>query len=166
MRGLAAIGPTAALLATLTVGVSTAGARPDVRSGSRAPAKADVSAHAARRGITITTRMVGSFGRILVDGRGLPLYTFSRDRGSRSRCYGDCAAAWPVTYAQGSPRARGGASSSLLGRHRRRDGRLQVTYRGRPLYYYVRDSPGVALCHDVREFGGLWLLVRPSGRDV
>ena len=39
-----------------------------------------------------------------------------------------------------------------------------MTYRGRPLYYYVGDrKPGQILCQNVREFGGLWLIVRPSG---
>ena len=56
---------------------------------------------------------------------------------------------------------------SLLGTTRRRGGRLQVTYNGWPLYYYVGDRrPGQILCQNVREFGGLWLVVRPSGQLV
>ena len=120
----------------------------------------------ARHGVTITTRQVGSYGRVLVDGSGLPLYYFTRDKGTSSRCYGTCAAAWPVTLAKGTPVARGGVKQRLLGRQRRSDGRFQATYAGHALYTYVSDSPGVALCHNVREFGGLWLLVRSSGRRV
>ena len=120
----------------------------------------------ARHGVTITTRQVGSYGRVLVDGSGLPLYYFTRDKGTSSRCYGPCAAAWPVTLAKGTPVARGGVKQRLLGRQRRSDGRFQATYAGHALYTYVSDSPGVALCHNVREFGGLWLLVRSSGRRV
>jgi predicted lipoprotein with Yx(FWY)xxD motif len=126
----------------------------------------DGAAHAAKRGVTITTRSIAGFGTVLVDGRGLPLYIFTADRGKSSRCYGACARAWQVTYAGGRPRAAGSARQGLLGTTRRADGRRQVTYRGRPLYYYVGDRPGVALCHDVREFGGLWLLIRASGRRV
>jgi hypothetical protein len=37
---------------------------------------------------------------------------------------------------------------------------------GHPLYYYVHDPPGEVLCHDVEEFGGLWLVVDPSGEAV
>jgi predicted lipoprotein with Yx(FWY)xxD motif len=56
---------------------------------------------------------------------------------------------------------------SRLGTSRRRDGRLQVTYNGRPLYFYVGDKkPGQVLCQNVDEFGGTWLVVRPSGRLV
>lgn len=50
---------------------------------------------------------------------------------------------------------------------RRRDGRRQVTYNRRQLYYYVGDKkPGQVLCQNVDEFGGTWLVVRPSGRLV
>jgi predicted lipoprotein with Yx(FWY)xxD motif len=55
----------------------------------------------------------------------------------------------------------------LVGTVRRTDGRRQVTYNGWPLYYYVGDrSPGQVTCQNVREFGGLWLVVRPGGTLV
>jgi predicted lipoprotein with Yx(FWY)xxD motif len=57
--------------------------------------------------------------------------------------------------------------ASLLGTVPRANGARQVTYAGRPLYYYVGDRrPGQVLCQNVREFGGLWLVVRPNGRLV
>ena len=60
-----------------------------------------------------------------------------------------------------------GVEQSLLGTTRRRDGRLQVTYNGWPLYYYVDDiRPGQVTCQNVDEFGGLWLVVRPRGQLV
>ncbi len=61
-----------------------------------------------------------------------------------------------------------GAQSSLLGTIARRGRRSrQVTYRGRPLYYYVSDRrPGQVTCQDVVEFGGTWLVVSPSGRAI
>jgi hypothetical protein len=44
---------------------------------------------------------------------------------------------------------------------------LQATYAGRPLYRYVGDRrPFQVLCQNVREFGGLWLVVRPDGTLV
>jgi predicted lipoprotein with Yx(FWY)xxD motif len=107
------------------------------------------------------------FGRILFDGRGFALYAFTRDPRSRSTCTGACAAAWPPYLVQSAPRATAGVQRTLLGTVRRTDGRLQVTYAGRPLYYYVGDrSPGQILCQNVSEFGGLWLVVRPTGRLV
>jgi predicted lipoprotein with Yx(FWY)xxD motif len=115
---------------------------------------------------TITVRS-SSYGRILFDGRGRALYAFTRDRGKQSRCYGACAAAWPVYYAKGRLLAGAGVRQSLIGTTRRRDGRMQVTYGGRPLYYYVGDRrPGEVRCQNVVEFGGTWLVVRPNGTLV
>jgi hypothetical protein len=41
-----------------------------------------------------------------------------------------------------------------------------VTYAGRPLYYYVGDGRLQVRCQNVDEFGGLWLVLRGSGRLV
>jgi predicted lipoprotein with Yx(FWY)xxD motif len=107
-----------------------------------------------------------AYGRVLFDGRGFVLYTFSADRRT-SRCSGACAAAWPPFIVKRAPRAGVGAHRSLIGAVRRRDGRLQATYAGRPLYYYVGDrKPGQILCQNVSEYGGLWLVVRPNGVPV
>jgi predicted lipoprotein with Yx(FWY)xxD motif len=107
------------------------------------------------------------YGRILFDGRGFALYTFTRDPRRRSTCAGACAKKWPPYIVSGRPVARVGANGSLLGTIRRSDRRLQVTYAGRPLYYYVGDKkPGQILCQGVSLFGGLWLVVRADGRPV
>ena len=106
------------------------------------------------------------YGRVLFSGADRALYAFTRDPRRRSRCYGDCAEAWPPFYAKGRPRAAGDVRQALLGTIRRRDGRRQVTYRGRPLYFYVADPPRQILCQDVVEFGGTWLVVDASGHLV
>jgi predicted lipoprotein with Yx(FWY)xxD motif len=66
----------------------------------------------------------------------------------------------------GAPEAAGDATAKLLGTTERRDGSTQVTYDGRPLYYYVDDPRGQILCHGVVEFGGVWLAVQPDGEAV
>ena len=113
------------------------------------------------------TRIVvgkSQFGRMLFNSDRQAIYVFGRDKRNRSRCYGECAAAWPPVYTSGRPKALSGVEKSLLGTTRRRDGRLQVTYAGRPLYYYAHEGPGQVLCHDVVENGGIWKVVAPSGR--
>jgi predicted lipoprotein with Yx(FWY)xxD motif len=126
--------------------------------------KAD-TAMAARRHGTIVKVIDSQYGRVLADGRGEAFYLFDKERSARSQCYGECAAAWPpvLARASGGPRSGRGAAASLLGTTRRRDGKIQVTYAGHPLYYYVHDSPGRILCHDVFEYGGTWLVVKPNG---
>ena len=101
------------------------------------------------------------FGTIVFDSRGFVLYAFTKDAKGKSACYGACAKAWPPYLVKTAPKGR------LLGATRRKDGKLQVTYAGRPLYYYVGDTqPRQILCQNVSEFGGLWLVVRPSGKLV
>jgi predicted lipoprotein with Yx(FWY)xxD motif len=116
---------------------------------------------------TLTVRS-SSYGAILFDGRGRALYAFTRDRrGGSSRCYGACARAWPVYFASGRLVAGKSVKRSLIGTIRRRDGRRQITYNGRPLYYYVGDTrAGQVTCQNVAEYGGTWLVMRPSGALV
>jgi predicted lipoprotein with Yx(FWY)xxD motif len=106
------------------------------------------------------------FGRILADGHGQALYSFSRERGRSSRCYGACARAWPPAPARGWPVASRSARGGLVGTTVRRDGTRQLTYAGHPVYLYVGDSPGRVLCHGVTEFGGVWRVVRADGAAV
>jgi predicted lipoprotein with Yx(FWY)xxD motif len=105
------------------------------------------------------------FGPVLIEKKsGLVAYAFTREnQGGKPRCYGGCADAWPPILAKGKPRAGSGVDDDLLGRAKRRNGDKIVTYDGRPLYFYVDDSPGVILCNNVFEFGGHWLVIAPDG---
>ena len=115
---------------------------------------------------TLTVRTT-RFGKILFAGNGRALYGFTRDRrNGPSRCYGDCAAAWPVYFAKGTLKAGAGVKQSLIGTIRRRDGRRQVTYNGWPLYYYAHEKAGEVKCQNVKTHGGTWLVVRPAGTLV
>jgi predicted lipoprotein with Yx(FWY)xxD motif len=126
-----------------------------IASPSMGAQRSAVGAHASR------------YGTILFDGRGFVLYAFTKDPRGHSACSGTCAKRWPPYLVGSRAVAAAGANARLLGTIRRGDGTKQVTYAGRPLYYYVGDrSPGQILCQNVFEFGGRWLVVRPSGRPV
>jgi predicted lipoprotein with Yx(FWY)xxD motif len=130
------------------------------------PVKAE---RAADRRPTRTTelRLRGSeYGRVLFDDEGGALYLFTKEEGRQSECYGACARAWPPFYARGKLEAGPGVDRSLLGKTERRDGRKQVTYAGRPLYYYIDDPRNEVDCHNVFEFGGDWLAVQASGEPA
>jgi predicted lipoprotein with Yx(FWY)xxD motif len=151
------------LLVALALLAFAAGGAVGVREAPASASSAD--AYALGQG-TLTVRST-RFGRVLFDGRGRVLYGFTRDRrGGPSRCYGECAAAWPVYFAKGTTSAGAGVAKSLIGTTRRRDGRRQVTYNGWPLYFYAHEGPGEVRCQNVDEFGGLWLVVRPNGKLV
>ena len=128
-------------------------------------AVAPASATAGATGLTVAARG-SAYGSVLFDGSGRALYAFTKDWRNRSRCFGACAKAWPVAYTRGRPRAGRGVRSRLLGSIARRGGGRQVTYAGRPLYYYVGDGVGQIRCQNVFEYGGTWLVIRGSGALV
>jgi predicted lipoprotein with Yx(FWY)xxD motif len=127
------------------------------------PRTAEETPRPRPRGTTIVLRD-SEFGPMLFNARRQAIYIFENDRPNRTVCYGECAAAWPPVYTRGTPRAANGARRSLLGTIRRRDGRRQVTYAGKPLYYYANEGPGEVRCHNVDLNGGLWWVVGRDGR--
>jgi len=77
-------------------------------------------------------------GGINSDKPQFVVYVFDSDpiSGGISNCYGGCAAAWPPVYVTDD-----NASGILnLGFIVRNDGTKQVTYEGRPLYFYAGDQ--------------------------
>jgi predicted lipoprotein with Yx(FWY)xxD motif len=115
----------------------------------------------AKPGVTIKT--AGSqFGKVLFSKSNRAIYYFDKESGRRPKCYGNCAEAWPPVLTSGKPQAAGAVKSNLLGTTQRGN-KKQVTYDGHPLYFYVDDPKGEVLCHDIEEFGGLWLAVKPDG---
>jgi predicted lipoprotein with Yx(FWY)xxD motif len=106
-------------------------------------------------------------GRILVDRRGVTLYDFVADKGTTSVCYDACAALWPPLITSGKPISGPGVKASLLGTTRRSDGKLEVTYGGHPLYYFVSDRhPGQTTGQGVNQFGGPWWVLSPAGKEI
>jgi predicted lipoprotein with Yx(FWY)xxD motif len=106
-------------------------------------------------------------GRILVDSKGITLYDFVKDKGTTSACYGACAALWPPLITKGKPVAGPGVRASLLGTTKRKDGKLEVTYAGRPLYYFVTDTkPGQTTGQGVNQFGAPWWVLSPAGKEI
>ena len=104
------------------------------------------------------------FGSMLFDSKRQAIYIFENDSKNKTVCYDECAAAWPPVFTDGDPRAGEGVKQSLLGTVERRDGKLQATYAGKPLYFYAHEDPGQVLCHNIHLNGGLWWVVGPDGK--
>ena len=106
-------------------------------------------------------------GQILVDEEGKTVYLFVADTGTSSTCYSSCATFWPPVLTTGAPQAGAGANASLLGTTTRTDGKVEVTYAGHPLYYFLNDkASGDTKGQGVNGFGGLWWVLNPSGAAV
>ena len=95
----------------------------------------------------LATTTVGSrtvLGATMLDGafHVFPVYSLSSDSASSSACTGACAVTWPPLLTGGTPGLLGGLKASSLGTLTRSDGTVQVTYRGKPLYLYSRETVG------------------------
>jgi predicted lipoprotein with Yx(FWY)xxD motif len=106
-------------------------------------------------------------GMVLVDSNGMTVYDFHKDKGTTSSCYGACEQAWPPVTTEGEPTVGNGASASKLGTTKRKDGTMQVTYAGHPLYTFVEDKkPGEAHGNDTSAFGAQWYALKGSGEEA
>lgn len=119
-------------------------------------------------GTRIDVNTSDRFGRYLTDENGRAIYMFTADSKGESSCYDACARAWPPVTTTGNPEtASSGLDKSKLGTINRRDGVTQVTYDGKPLYYFARDTgPQQLSGQDVEGFGGEWYLVAPDGTTI
>lgn len=93
---------------------------------------------------------------MLVGANGMTLYTFDRDTAGsgKSVCNGPCATNWPPLMATDTDKPMGDYSVIT-----RDDGKKQWALRGKPLYYWVRDTkPGDATGDNVQN---VWRIARP-----
>ena len=95
-------------------------------------------------------------GTYLVDAKGMTLYVFDKDKEpGKSVCYGGCVKSWPpFALEAGQPEP-----VSPLSVITRDDGTKQYAYKGKPLYYYAKDSSPGDIKGDA--VGKVWWIVKP-----
>jgi predicted lipoprotein with Yx(FWY)xxD motif len=103
-------------------------------------------------------------GIMLFDLSGHTLYRFDGDKGSVSTCYGGCAKAWPPALTEGKIRAVD-VPRKMVGTSKRKDGTIQLTYDGHPLYTHSGEHQGKSDGNGVTAFGAKWHALRPNGED-
>ncbi|EOA04152.1 hypothetical protein HFRIS_013790 [Herbaspirillum frisingense GSF30] len=91
---------------------------------------------------------------ILVDAKGMTVYTFDKDTANsgKSVCNGPCAKLWPPVAPMGMPAA---PYSTVT----RDDGSAQLAYQGKPLYLYEADKKPGERTGD--NFKDIWHVVKP-----
>jgi predicted lipoprotein with Yx(FWY)xxD motif len=151
----------AALLVALALVLAACGGNDDEGSGAAAPAEPATTAAQAAGGMTVAVAS-GTLGDILVDGEGRTLYAFTKDQGDQSACSGQCADNWPALT--GTATAGTGVQASMLSASMQADGDNQVTYDGKPLYYFAGDAkPGDVNGQGV---GDVWFALTANGELV
>jgi predicted lipoprotein with Yx(FWY)xxD motif len=157
---------TIAAVALVAVGLAACGG--DDNNDSNTGAAADMSTGGG--GQTVATESISGVGDVLVDSRGMALYTNDMDTGAKIACTADCVTQWVPLTAPGSgqPSSDDSAVQAKLGTVKRPDGKSQVTFDGLPLYTFVEDSPGQATGDGFSDsFGGtnfVWTAATVSGK--
>jgi predicted lipoprotein with Yx(FWY)xxD motif len=96
-----------------------------------------------------------SKGKVLVDAKGMTLYTWDRDTtAGKSSCNGQCATNWPPLMASADAKADG--NWTIVARD---DGHKQWAYKGKPVYYWKDDKQAGDVAGDNR--GNVWHVVAP-----
>jgi predicted lipoprotein with Yx(FWY)xxD motif len=114
-------------------------------------------------GGTVVSWRTTPIGNAITTASGRTLYLFRGDSGTTSKCYGQCAKYWPPLLTTGKPVANGKVKGSLLGTTKRTDGKLQVTFKGHPLYTFAGDKKaGQASGEGSTAFGAAWYALAPS----
>ncbi len=108
------------------------------------------------------TVMIGTgkpVGNYLTDGEGRTLYYFTKDSSGQSACTGDCLKNWPAFTAD-TFSVPSGLSPDDFGTITRDDGTKQVTYKGSPLYYFIRDTKRGQV--NGQAVGKVWYVIDPA----
>ena len=109
---------------------------------------------------TISGMMGGAPAKVadgaFVGPSGMTLYTFDRDAAGsgKSVCNGPCATNWPPLAA-----GAGAAASGDWTVVTRDDGARQWAYKGKPVYYWVKDAKPGDRTGD--GFNNMWRVARP-----
>ncbi|MEU7895171.1 hypothetical protein AB0B45_20205 [Nonomuraea sp. NPDC049152] len=144
--------------------ITSCGGTPEHRTPEQVAAYPAVATPVAAATVKVAS---SSIGKILVDGKGMTLYLFEKDKNGKSDCYDACAKAWPPYLTKGEPKAEQGAKADLLKTVSRTDGGTQVVYGQWPLYYYHDDKkPGDVTGQDKEAFGAEWYALNPQGEKA
>jgi predicted lipoprotein with Yx(FWY)xxD motif/plastocyanin len=120
----------------------------------------DPAAFTATKAADFDVKLVSTQeGKVLADSKGRALYIFAKDEADLNSCKGQCLVNWPIFHSD-SLKVSADLKAEDFGMFTRADGTMQITYRGWPLYYYIKDQyPGQILGQNV---GKVWFLAGPD----
>lgn len=100
-------------------------------------------------------------GGMVVDSKGMTLYTYSDDTADKSACYDKCAQNWPPALASANDTETDNGDWTIL---TRTDGKKQWVLMGSPLYTYVGDKKKGDMTGDGKA-QGKWAMATMDGAD-
>ncbi len=119
--------------------------------------------YVANVGMSVQVRNVLGYGNILVGPAGMTLYTFDNDVPDSIACDDGCSINWQPLVVAEKPIAPTNLMVNVGFFRRKADddngARFQVTYKGKPLYYWSHDTAPGEVAGDGN--AGLWHVSRP-----
>jgi predicted lipoprotein with Yx(FWY)xxD motif len=145
---------------------STAAASPSTAAGSPS-ATATESASPTESEATeeeeykIEVAEASSIGKYLTGEDGKTLYIFKKDtKDNESTCTGQCAENWPpFVLDEGEQAEAGDGVTGTIATFDRPDGTKQVSYKGKPLYYFKNDAKAGDI--NGQGIGDVWFAATP-----
>jgi predicted lipoprotein with Yx(FWY)xxD motif len=121
--------------------------------GNPAPGRLQMRAETVGGDKVLSASMDNNFS--LLPHGTFPVYTLSNKNGQACQKY--CALIWPPVLTSGQPDAGPGVAQHALGVVVRPDGTRQVTYKGKPLYLFIKDAyiPGVSGTQSINGAGAV-----------
>jgi predicted lipoprotein with Yx(FWY)xxD motif len=144
--GSASRAASVAVIGVLVAACSAAATPTPPSATQAAPTQAVTTSEApgasAASGAVVVATASTTAGTVLVGPTGMALYTHAGDSATSSSCTGGCLAAWPalVVPSGGTVSGGAGATGTFATFTRSDDGTSQVTYNGKPLYYFASDA--------------------------
>lgn len=105
-------------------------------------------------------------GAAVLTVSGQAVYVHLTSSGAVAPCTVACLSVWPAVDASAVPPATSGVHASLLSTMELAGGTRILTYAGRPLYYFGRDTAAHVRGEGLSSFGGSWYAVAPSGKPI
>ena len=133
-------------------------------SEASSPAESSAAADDMSEAADLSTAET-SLGTIVVDGKGMTAYYFTKDTKDSgvSACSGDCATAWPAIESTSDTPTVDGVTGTV-GTIPAADGGKQITINGMPIYTFAKDmAPGDVNGQDAN---GVWYVIAPDGTMI
>ena len=107
------------------------------------------SAIAAALTFSVSAQAAG----MLMGANGMTLYVFDKDAGGVSSCYDACATHWPAYMGKKGEKMTEGWTEV-----KRKDGKMQMAYDGKPVYFFAGDKKKGDMAGD--GMGGVWHIIK------
>jgi predicted lipoprotein with Yx(FWY)xxD motif len=160
----AMLGVTVAAFALLAAACGSSGTKTSTAPPAASPTTTATTASTATTTAqaSVASATSSKLGAVLVDAKGMTLYTFDPENAGGIKCTTGCVDNWPpdlLPSGTTTPTPGAGVTVSLA-TITRPDGTVQVTAGGHPLYTFAADkAPGDTNGDGV---GGKWHAARPT----